>query len=82
MVKAIQELEIKNEELRIKNENLEKRIATAESTISEIGNLKTEVETLKLMNEKIVKLEKILNDLTSDKQTSLKFTEVNIIKSK
>ena len=61
MVKAIQELEIKNEELRIKNENLA-----------------SEVESLKSMNEKIVKLEKMMNEMNSVDHTSINKEDVNL----
>ena len=44
--------------------------------------LKSEVESLKSMNEKIVKLEQVINEITSSKHTSVITKEVNLTNSK
>ncbi|MBK8381314.1 MAG: hypothetical protein IPL16_05360 [Ignavibacteria bacterium] len=45
-------------------------------------SLASEVESLKEMNEKIIKLEKMVNEITSGKQTSLKSKTTNLSNSK
>ena len=79
MVKAIQELEVKSEKLiveniRLKNEN---RIMNQNNE-----KLSSEVETLKQMNAKIVKLEKMMNEMNSVKHTALNNEEVVLTNSK
>lgn len=82
VVKAVQELNEKNNQLDDKNDQLsdkldqlnnkyDKLVSENEVINEENIKLKTEIESLKSVNEKVAKLEKIINELTSVKNVSL-----------
>ncbi len=82
MVKAIQDLKIENDKLTVESEKLKVESAQLwyENKEMKQNNQKllTEVESLKSMNEKIVRLEQIVNELNSIKHTSLNGNNVNM----
>lgn len=68
MVKAIQELKAENDLLKQNNEKLSTEVVSFKS-INE--KLSAEIESFKSINAKLVKLEQKVNELTSDKHTSI-----------
>jgi len=86
MVKAIQELKVESEKLKVENEKLKVESVQLKTENKEIKQnnekLASDVEVLKLMNEKIVKLEKMFNEMTSENQTSLNGQNKNLSDSK
>lgn len=64
------------------NDLLAPMVKAIQELKTENDELKKEIEQFKTVNDKIVKLEKIINELTSVKHTSLKNKEVNLTNSK
>ncbi len=86
IVKSIQELKAENDKIKVESEKLRVACLTERQENIELKNenerLSSDVELLKSMNEKIVKLEQIVNELTSNKHTSLIESKVNMTNSK
>ena len=64
------------------NDLLSPMVKAIQELKTENDELKKEIEQFKTVNDKIVKLEKIINELTSIKHTSNKDKEVNLTNSK
>ena len=64
------------------NDLLSPMVKAIQELKTENDELKKEIEQFKTVNDKIVKLEKIVNEMTSVKHTSLNEKEVKLVNSK